>query len=67
MSNSQWLTPKEILEIVGVKKSLELLNDLITNTKPRAELLADVMTIAKCNDYSADDFLTDLVKNPPKE
>ena len=67
MADSQWLTPKEVLEILGTKKALEMLNNLVTNAKPRGDLLNEVITMAKCNEYSADDFLADLVKNPPKE
>lgn len=65
--DSQWLTSKEVLEMIGTKKALEILKDLVTNTKPRGDLLNEVMVMAKCNEYSSDDFLADLVKNPPKE
>lgn len=66
MSDTQWLAPREVLDAVGVQKAHEMLKELVTGGRPRAELIETIMTTAKCNEYSADDFLTDLVKNPPE-
>jgi len=60
-----WLTPKEIGEALGGKKAQEVLNDLVYEKRSRRELLDEVMSHSACNEYSAEEFLRDLVKNPP--
>lgn len=61
-----WLTPKEVGKAMDDKKVQEILNDLIYEKRPRRELLDDVIAISKCNEYSAEEFLRDLVKTPQK-
>ena len=64
--DGSWLTPKEIREALGGKKAQEVLNDLVYEKRSRRELLDDVVSLTGCNEYSAEDFLRDLVKNPPQ-
>lgn len=64
--DGSWLTPKEIREALGDKKAQEVLNDLVYEKRSRRELLDDVIARTGCNEYSAEDFLRDLVTNPPQ-
>ncbi len=61
-----WLTPGEISQILGKDKIEKILHDLVQEEKSRPEVLQQVTEWAKCNEYSASDFLREIVKNPPK-
>jgi hypothetical protein len=60
-----WMTPKEISGVLGNRRSKEVFEDLIYNRKSRREILDVVIESAGCNEYSAEDFLREIVK--PKE
>lgn len=64
---SEWQTPNEIRKALGGKKCQSILEDLAYNHKSRPEILDKIMDLTKCNVYSADDFLRDLLKNPTKD
>ncbi len=61
---SEWQTPKEIRKAIGDKKCRALVEDLAYERKSRPEILEAIVGLAKCNVYSADDFLRDILKNP---
>jgi len=65
-AHSEWQTPNEIRKALGDKKCLSIIEDIAHDHKTRPEILDNIMGLAKCNAYSADDFLRDLLKNPPK-
>lgn len=60
---SEWQTPKEIRQTLGEKRCQSFVDDLAYNRKTRPEILDAIMGQARCNVYSADDFLRDLLKN----
>lgn len=60
----QWLTPKEVARALGAQQCHKLLEDLAYERKDRREILDDVMRAANCVEYSATDFIRELLKNP---
>ncbi len=62
---TEWQTPNEIRKTLGAKKCKSLIEDLVQDETKRSEILEKIMGIANCNKYSADDFLRDLLNNPP--
>lgn len=60
---SEWQTPNEIRKVLGEKKCNSLVEDIAYNRRTRPEILEAIVGLAKCNVYSADDFLRDLLKN----
>ncbi|MCZ6635262.1 MAG: hypothetical protein O7G87_17825 [bacterium] len=61
-SGNTWLTPKEIEGILGSQKNRECQEDLLYERRTRREILDLVIEAAGCNEYSAEDFLRELVK-----
>ena len=59
---SAWMTPGEIEKSLGRRKSREALEDLLYERRSRREILDLVMEATGCNEYSADDFLREIVK-----
>ena len=59
---SAWMTPKEIAGVVGKRRGKEVFDDLIYNRKSRREILDIVIEAAGCNEYSAEDYLREIVK-----
>lgn len=64
MSQSEWMTPKEIESRLGKRKAKEAFEDLIYSRRPRREILDLVMEATQCNEISAEDFLREIVKTP---
>jgi hypothetical protein len=64
MSESQWQTPKEIEKRLGKRKAREAFEDLIYSRRSRREILDLVMEATGCNEFSAEDFLREIVKTP---
>jgi hypothetical protein len=64
MSQDEWMTPKEIESSLGKRKTKEAFEDLIYSRRPRREILDLVTAAAGCNEYSAEDFLREIVKTP---
>lgn len=62
---SAWMTPKEIEGVLGKRRGKEVFEDLIYNRKTRREILDFVIETVGCNEYSAEDYLREIVK--PKE
>ena len=60
--NQAWLTPKEIEGRLGKRKTREVQEDLLYNRRTRREILDLVMEAVGCNEYSAEDFLREVVK-----
>ena len=60
-----WMTPKEIGDVLGNRRGKEVFEDLIYNRKTRREIHDFVIEAAGCNEYSAEDYLREIVK--PKE
>ena len=58
-----WMTPKEIEQKLGGRKTRGLQEDVLYNRRTRRELLDEVMAATGCNEYSAEDFLRDIVKS----
>ncbi len=63
-ASNRWLTPKEIEAALGAKKSKQVLEDLIYSRRTRREVLDKLMEAVECNEYSAEDFLREIVKTP---
>ena len=61
-SGNAWLTPKEIADRLGARKAREVQEDLLYNRRTRREILDLVIAAVGCNEYSAEDFLRDIVK-----
>ena len=61
---TEWQTPNEIRKALGEKKCAAILEDLAHERKTRADLLESIMDLTRCNVYSADDFIRDLLRNP---
>ena len=61
---SEWQTPNEIRKAIGDRKCRALVEDLAYERKSRPEILEAIVELAKCNVYSADDFLREMLKNP---
>ena len=60
----QWLTPKDVAQAIGPGQIKKLLEDLAYGRKDRREILDEVMRAANCVEYSATDFIRELLKNP---
>lgn len=60
--DSVWMTPKEVGESLGRRKSKDVFDDLLYNRKTRREILDFVIESTGCNDYSAEDYLREIVK-----
>lgn len=58
----EWMTTGEMGKSLGGKKSKEVLEDLLYERRSRREILDLVMEATGCNEYSADDFLREIVK-----
>ena len=63
-AENPWKTPKEIQEILGRRKHKEAFEDLVYSRRTRREILDLVMEATGCNEYSAEDFLREIVKTP---
>ena len=64
-AGSPWMTPKEIEKALGKRKTKDVFEDLIYDRRNRREIL-DLLTEATgCNEFSAEDFLREIVKTPP--
>jgi len=61
-TSSEWRTPEEIKKILGSAKSKEAQEDLLYSRRSRREVLDLVMEATGCNEYSAEDFLREIVK-----
>ncbi len=61
---SSWMTPKEIEGVLGRRKHKEVFDDLIYNRRTRREILDMLIEATGCNEYSAEDFLREIVKTP---
>ena len=61
-AENAWLTSKEIGERLGERKSKEVQEDLLYARRTRREILDLVMAAVGCNEYSAEDFLREIVK-----
>ena len=59
---NRWMTPGEIEEALGRRKSKMVLEDLLYHRRTRREILDLLMVAAECNEYSAEDFLREIVK-----
>jgi len=62
VEGSAWMTPKEIERSLGKRLSKEIFDDLIYNRKSRREILDVVIETSQCNEYSAEDYLREVVK-----
>ncbi|MDA0748893.1 MAG: hypothetical protein O2954_20435 [bacterium] len=62
-SDNAWLTPKEIERALSRRKSKEVFEDLIYGRRERREILDLVMEATGCNEFSAEDFLREIVKD----
>ena len=58
-----WQTPKEIEGRLGGRKVREFQEDLLYSRRERRDLLNAVMEAVGCNEYSAEDFLREIVKS----
>ncbi|MDP6037863.1 MAG: hypothetical protein QGG64_04880 [Candidatus Latescibacteria bacterium] len=61
-SGNAWLTPKEIADRLGSRKAKDVQEDLLYERRTRREILDLVMEAVECNEYSAEDFLREIVK-----
>jgi len=61
-SQNAWMTPKEITDRLGKRKTREAQEDVLYNRRTRREILDLVMEAVGCNEYSAEDFLREIVK-----
>lgn len=61
-SGSLWLTSKEIADRLGPRKTKDVQEDLLYARRTRREILDLVMQAVQCNEYSAEDFLREIVK-----
>ncbi len=59
-----WMTPKEIQKALGKRKHKEVFDDLIYDRRRRREILDLLMEATGCNEFSAEDFLREIVKTP---
>ena len=57
-----WMTPNEVGGRLGRRKAKGVFDDLIYNRKTRRELLDFVIESSGCNEYSAEDYLREIVK-----
>ena len=61
-AGSAWLTPNEIADRLSSRKAREVQEDLLYGRRTRREILDLVMDAVGCNEYSAEDFLREIVK-----
>ena len=61
-SDNAWLTPGEIGKMLGNRKSKECQEDMLYARRTRREILDLVIEATGCNEYSAEDFLREIVK-----
>jgi hypothetical protein len=61
-SGSAWLTPKEIADRLGTRKAKDVQEDLLYGRRTRREILDLVIEAVECNEFSAEDFLREIVK-----
>ena len=64
-TRNAWLTPGEIEKILGRRKTKEAQEDVLYQRRERREVLDLVMEATGCNEFSAEDFLREIVK--PKQ
>ena len=60
-----WMTPKEVERALGRRKLKDVFEDLIYKRRERREILDLLMEATGCNEFSAEDFLREIVKSPP--
>lgn len=60
-----WMTPGEIEQSLGRRKSREVFEDLIYDRRKRREILDLLIEATGCNEFSAEDFLREIVKTRP--
>lgn len=60
-----WMTPKEVERALGRRKLRDVFEDLIYKRRERREILDLLMEATGCNEFSAEDFLREIVKSPP--
>ena len=63
-ANNPWMTPKEIQKALGKRKHKDVFDDLIYDRRSRREILDLLMEATGCNEFSAEDFLREVVKTP---
>ncbi|MDE3001029.1 MAG: hypothetical protein OXU79_18290 [Gemmatimonadota bacterium] len=61
-TGGQWMTPGEIEKALGRRKSREVFEDLIYDRRKRREILDLLIEATGCNEFSAEDFLREIVK-----
>ena len=61
-----WMTPKEVERALGLRKFKDVFEDLIYKRRERREILDLLMEATGCNEFSAEDFLREIVKSPPE-
>ena len=61
-ANNPWMTPKEIQKALGKRKHKDVFDDLIYDRRSRREILDLLMEATGCNEFSAEDFLREVVK-----
>ena len=62
-AKNAWMTPKEIESRLGKRKMREAQEDLLYERRSRREILDLLMEATGCNEYSAEDFLREIVKS----
>lgn len=62
-AGNAWLTPKEIEQMLGKRKAQEVQEDLLYERRSRREILDLLIEATGCNEYSAEDFLREIVKS----
>ena len=58
-----WQTPKEIQQALGKRKTKDVFEDLIYDKRTRREILDLLIEATGCNEFSAEDFLREIVKS----
>jgi hypothetical protein len=61
-AKNAWMTPKEITDRLGPRKTREAQEDLLYSRRTRREILNLVIGAVGCNEFSAEDFLRQIVK-----
>jgi hypothetical protein len=56
------MTPGEIEQALGRRKSREVFEDLIYDRRTRREILDLLIEATGCNEFSGEDFLREIVK-----
>ena len=62
-TTNPWKTPKEIGDLLGTRKVKDVFEDLVYNRRTRREILDRLMEATGCNEFSAEDFLREIVKS----